>query len=147
MKEKWQRYLTKEIGIEFKACMYFYIVLFFYSIFRLISEEYTAEILIMAEMIFVNYTISYVQVYFFHNFDEADRLGVREGLSILVCSGCYAVISYVLNWFERRMLITGIFAAYMIFSYVCMFLVYKIKRDIDTKQLNHMLADFKEHRN
>lgn len=25
----WERYLTKEIGIEFKACLYFYAILFF----------------------------------------------------------------------------------------------------------------------
>ena len=25
----WERYLTKEIGIEFKACLYFFALLFF----------------------------------------------------------------------------------------------------------------------
>jgi hypothetical protein len=145
MKAKWEQYLTREIGIEFKACLYFFVLLFFYCIFRLIQGTFTAEILIMSEMIFTNYIMCYLQVYLLHNFDEADRLGVRETVFMLICTGIYTVISYVLNWFEKQLLMIVIFAAYMIFSYICIFLIYKIKRNIDTKQLNHMLADFKKH--
>ena len=48
----WERYLTKEIGIEFKACLYFFGVLFYYCTYRLCIGVTVAEILHMAEMIF-----------------------------------------------------------------------------------------------
>ena len=49
----WERYLTKEIGIEFKACLYFFGVLFYYCTYRLCIGVTVAEILHMAEMIFL----------------------------------------------------------------------------------------------
>ena len=51
----WERYLTKEIGIEFKACLYFFGVLFYYCTYRLCIGVTVAEILHMAEMIFLTY--------------------------------------------------------------------------------------------
>ena len=59
----WERYLTKEIGIEFKACLYFFAILFFYCVYRLCIGNIMAEILHMAEMIFLTYVIGYIQVF------------------------------------------------------------------------------------
>ena len=56
----WERYLTKEIGIEFKACLYFYALLFFYCVYRVCVGSTVAEILHMAEMIFLTYIVGYV---------------------------------------------------------------------------------------
>ena len=53
----WERYLTKEIGIEFKACLYFFGVLFYYCTYRLCIGVTVAEILHMAEMIFLTYAV------------------------------------------------------------------------------------------
>ncbi|MBQ9064697.1 MAG: hypothetical protein IJ123_04550 [Blautia sp.] len=48
----WERYLTNEIVIEFKARLYFFTVLFFYCVYRMINGIFDASILHMAEMIF-----------------------------------------------------------------------------------------------
>ena len=75
----WERYLTKEIGIEFKACLYFFAILFFYCMYRILTGSLDASIIHMAEMIFACYIIGYIQVYLLWNFDEAEALGLKEG--------------------------------------------------------------------
>ena len=65
----WERYLTEEIGIEFKACLYFYCILFFYSMYKVIGGSWDASIIHMAEMIFATYGMGYLQVYGLSNFD------------------------------------------------------------------------------
>ena len=63
----WERYLTQEIGIEFKACLYFFAILFFYCMYRLVQGIFDASMLHMAEMILAAYIIGYLQVYVFRN--------------------------------------------------------------------------------
>ena len=65
----WERYLTKEIGIEFKACLYIYALLFFYCVYRLSCGRSDASIWHMAEMIFSTYVMGYLQVYVLWHFD------------------------------------------------------------------------------
>ena len=143
----WEKYLTKEIGIEFKACLYFFAILFFYCMYRICLGVYDASILHMAEMIFTCYFIGYAQVYLLWNFDEADSLGGKEIFGIVLCTAIYSILSYVLNWFDHRIALTLGFAAYVIVCYVCVYFIYKSKRRIDDKQLNEDLALFKtEHK-
>jgi hypothetical protein len=143
----WERYLTKEIGIEFKACLYFFAILFYYCVFRLCTGRVDASILHMTEMIFTCYFIGYIQVYLLWNFDEADRLGAREVLGIFICTAIYSLLSYFLGWFDKNIFLTLGLAAYLILTYVCVYFIYKSKRRIDDKQLNEDLALFKtEHR-
>ena len=142
----WERYLTKEIGIEFKACLYFFALLFFYCIYRICTGNVVAEILHMAEMIFLAYLIGYLQVFVLWNFDEADHLGRKECIGIAVCTAIYTVVSYLLKWFDRNLYVTVGFAAYVIFLYVCVYLVYKCRRKIDDKILNADLELFKTRR-
>lgn len=139
----WERYLTKEIGIEFKACLYFFAFLFFYSTYRVCTGRYEAEILHMAEMIFLAYIIGYVQVFILWNFDEADNLGGKELFGIGFCSVIYGLFSYLLNWFDRNLYLSIGFLFYVVFMYVCVFLVYKCRRKIDDKILNSELELFK----
>ena len=75
----WEAYLTREIGIEFKACLYFFAILFFYCVYRLINGSREAGILEMAEMIVTCYIIGYIQVYVFGNFDEAENRWIMFG--------------------------------------------------------------------
>jgi hypothetical protein len=143
----WERYLTKEIGIEFKACLYFFAILFFYCVYRMIGGIFDASILHMTVMIFTCYFIGYLQVYVFGNFDEADQLKVRECLGILICTLLYCIVSYFGNWFDKKLSVTLIFAAYLLITYVCVFLIYKSKRTIDDKKLNEDLRLFQtEHK-
>ncbi len=139
----WEKYLTREIGIEFKACLYFFAILFFYCVYKLVNHIYTADILHMAEMILLCYVIGYVQVFLFNNFDEAEKLGVKETIGIVVCTFVYTVLSFVLGWFEKKPGWTAGFAVYVIILYLCVFLIYYTKRKIDDKELNKELELFK----
>ncbi|MCR5310668.1 MAG: DUF3021 domain-containing protein [Lachnospiraceae bacterium] len=143
----WERYLTKEIGIEFKACLYFFAILFFYCVFRMIRGSFEASILHMAEMILSCYAICYIQLLLFNNFDEADRFGAREYTGLAVCTCLYGLISFFGGWFERKPVVSLILGAYVIFLYFCVFLIYKTKRRIDDKVLNEELKIFQtEHK-
>lgn len=139
----WERYLTKEIGIEFKACLYFFAILFFYCCYLLINKIYSASILIMAEMILSTYIIGYIQVWVFNNFDEADEVKGRELSGFIICSIIYILEAHLLGWFDKNLLALLIFAIYVVILYVCVFFVYKCRRKIDDKLLNDNLANFK----
>ena len=138
----WERYLTKEIGIEFKACLYFFAILFFYCVYRMIHSSYEAEILHMAEMIFTCYIIGYAQVFLFGNFDEAETLRLKEFAGMLVCTALYCTVSYFGGWFDRSQSVMFIFGLYIIVTYLCVFCIYKSKRRIDDKKLNEELKMF-----
>ncbi len=137
-----ERYLVVEIGIEFKACLYFFCILFFYSVYRLLGGSMEASILHMGEMIFLTYGMGYFQKYVLDNFDEGDRLGIREIALLLLCVGIHTTVSYLGKWFDRRISVTALYALYMALAYVCGFLVYKVKRTLDAKQLNEDLRAF-----
>lgn len=142
--KRFKRYLSAEIGIEFKACLYFFAILFFYSVYQIIQGSWHASIVVMAEMIFSTYFMGYIQVYLLHNFDEAQRLGWREMCKILLGTMIYTAVSYLGKWFDRNLLAAVLFFLWMLLCYVCAFWVYKIKRDIDTERLNEELEDFKK---
>lgn len=139
----WERYLTKEIGIEFKACLYFFALLFFYCMYRLCMGFKVAEIWHMAEMIFLTYIVGYIQVFLLWNFDESDEFGKKEILGISICTLIYTAVSYFGNWFDKNIYVTVGFAGYIIFLYVCVYFVYKCRRKIDDKILNYDLELFK----
>lgn len=139
----WERYLTKEIGIEFKACLYFFAMLFFYCMYRLCIGLTVADIFHMAEMIFLAYVIGYLQVFLLWNFDESDELGKKEILGIAICTAIYGTVSYFGSWFDKNIYVTIGFAFYVIFMYVCVYFVYKCRRKIDDKILNYDLEMFK----
>lgn len=142
----WERYLTKEIGIELKACLYFFCILLFYSVYKMLGGSYEANIIHMAEMIFLTYAMGYLQVYLLSNFDEAEELTEKEIINMFFCSFLYAVISILGKWFDGNVLVSIGFAFYMLFAYVCVFLIYKLKREIDEKILNEDLKAFQERR-
>ncbi len=139
----WERYLTKEIGIEFKACLYFYAMLFFYCVYRLVNHTDTAEILHMTELILLCYVIGYVQVYLFRNFDESETMGPVECLGMALCTVIYTALSYLFGWFGRSIGWTIGFLAYVVLCYVCVIFIYRTKRRIDDKELNRELELFK----
>ena len=140
--EKFKKYLAQEIGIEFKACLYFFVLLFFYAMYRVIGGSMEASIIYLAEMILSTYIMGYIQVFLMRNFDEAEHFGIFEAAASLVCTLLYAITSYLCGWFDRKIGVTALFCGYMLFAYVCAFLVYKVKRDVDTKQLNEELKVF-----
>ena len=139
-----KRYLASEIGIEFKACLYFFAILFFYSMYQIWQGSFFASIILMAEMIFSTYIMGYIQVYLLGNFDEAEQLTWREVLASVFCSVLYTVISFLGKWYDRNITVTVLFFCYILFCYICVFFVYKVKRDVDTAMLNQELENFKK---
>ena len=143
----WERYLTKEIGIEFKACLYFFAILFFYCIYRITQDSFDAGIIHMAQMIITCYVICYIQVYVFGNFDEAGSLGLKEYAGLALCTCLYCIVSYFCSWFEKKITVSLILAGYILVTYLCVILVYRTKRRIDDKKLNEELRIFQtEHK-
>jgi len=143
-REKFKRILSREIVIEYKACLYFCCMIFFYFVYLMCRGTYLASILFLFEMILTAYAAGYVQVYLFHNSDEAQRLERRDILGIIFCTFLYGGISYALAWFDRSLPVTLLFLAYMIVVHYCVYLANKIKRAIDTENLNKMLSEFKK---
>lgn len=141
-----KRYLTVEIGVEFKSTIYFFAILFFYSVYRVIGGSFEASIIIMAEMILTTYAMAYFQLYFLGNFDEAEHFGLKEGLASLLGATIYTTISYLFKWYDRDMKTTIFFFVYVWFTMICAFLVYRAKRDIDTAMLNEELEDLKRNK-
>ena len=114
---------------------------------RILNGSFDASILHMTEMIFTCYFIGYGQVYLFANFDEADSLGLRAWIGIIVGTALYSLISYLGGWFDRILWVTLLFAAYLIITYICVYFIYKSKRTIDDKKLNEELRLFQtEHK-
>ncbi len=138
-----ERYLFKEIGIEFKACLYFFCILFFYCVCRIVEGNWNAGILHMTEMILLTYGMGYFQLFCLNNFDEGEKLGVREVFYILLCVGIYTLVAWVCKWFASPLLLL-LFALYLCLAYVCAFWVYKVKRDLDSKALNEELKEFQQ---
>lgn len=135
--------ISREIAIEYKVCLYFACILFFYSAWLILGKSYYASIWMIWKMILTAYAVGYMQVYLFQNFDEAERIGKREGFCIILCSGIYTGVSWGFGWFDREPVPTLVFGLYMMLCYLCVFLSNKFKRDIDTKNLNRMLEDYK----
>ena len=141
--EKLKKFLSLEIGIEIKACLYFSIIMFFYFCYRILTGSLEASIPLMVEIVLTAYAMSYLQVYLLQNFDEAERFGSGVIVRSLFCTTLYTAVSYLLGWFDRNLTAAFAFFLYMMLTYVCVFLIYKLKRDIDTAQLNRELEQFK----
>lgn len=144
LKGKFKNYLRTEIAIDYKTCTYFFCILFYYCIYLICQGVYLADMLYMLEMVATAYFISYLQVYGFHNFDEAQRLGKKDTPGIVLCAGLYAAVSYLFAWFDKNLVATLLFPAYMLFIYYIVYIANKIKRVIDTENLNKMLTEFKK---
>ncbi|MCR4650874.1 MAG: DUF3021 domain-containing protein [Lachnospiraceae bacterium] len=138
----WERYLTGEIGIEFKSCLYFFAILFYYCFYRVSNGVYSADILHMTEMILLCYVIGYAQVYLFHNFDEAWKYAPLEITGFIVCTAVYTGASVFLGWLDHSLWWTVGFAAYVVVLYICVIIIYYTKRKIDDKKLNQELEMF-----
>lgn len=139
-----KRYLASEIVIEFKACLYFFGILFFYCCYQLIGGDRTADIIVMAEIIGTTYIMGYVQVYLLRNFEESEKLGWFEWGASIGCSLLYGVESYIFSWFDKNVAVSIGFISYMVLIYICMIAIYYLKRHIDTELLNQDLEAFKK---
>lgn len=148
MRIKWKyllmKYLKKELIIEYKACLYFCCILFFYFLWLALQGIFLARVLYMCEMILSAYLVGYLQMYVLHNFDEAEYFGRREFCHMLLCSLIYAVSAHLGGWFDRHILPACCFFLFMLFTYSCVYIFHRLRRAADTKNLNLMLTKYKE---
>lgn len=144
LKKGFLRYLGDEIAIEYKACLYFFFILFFYCVYWVCHGLYSADMRHMAEIILTTYGMGYLQVYGLNNFDEAEEIGKKELVFLFLCAGIYTAASFGFGWFERNWTVTVIFFLYMLLGYWCVYLINKVKRKVDTERLNCMLTEFKK---
>lgn len=143
---KLKRFLSLEVGIEMKACLYFAVILFFYFCHQILQGSLYANIIVMTEMILTCYVIAYLQVYVLKNFDESEHFDKETMGRSFLCAACYTAASYFFNWYGRDKAATICFFCYLLLCYMCIFLVYKMKRDYDTTELNQELIKFKHKR-
>lgn len=141
-KKRWLRCLGREVAVEYKACLYFFAILFFYACYLMAQGIYAASLLHMLEMILATYGMGYLQVLVLDNFDEAERFSAGQCICILLCSCLYTGIGYLFAWFDRRAAVTVGFLFYCIFLYICAWLANKAKRYVDTEELNEMLQRY-----
>lgn len=106
---RFKRYLSAEIKIEFKACLYFFAILFFYAVYQLVQGRFYTGIVQMAEMILTAYAMGYVQVFLLGNFEEAERIGKKELGASLLCMTVYTALSWLLGWYDRNTAATVLF--------------------------------------
>lgn len=146
MKRKWKDFLSKEIAIDYKTCIYALCVLIFDAGFQLWHHQYYISILFLLEMITCAYIVTYVQVYLFNDFDEAKRFSLKEWVELLVCIILYDLLAYLLGWFGRGNVawVLIFFSVYLLICYFSIYIANKIKRKIDTNRLNQLLEDYKK---
>ncbi len=137
-------YLTKKIGAEIKCCLIWLYLVCYYCVCRLICGFTEADIIHLLEMLFAAYFVQWVQVLLRSDFDEVDRLSVKEYVFIAVSSAVFAVLGMLPGWFDGKIGVTAGFFVFMICAYLCTFLVYKTKRAIDARLLNNNLKRFQE---
>lgn len=139
-----EEYLTRKIGAEIKCCLTFLLILCYYCAYKLVIGFEAAGILHMFEMVWTAYILEWIQVLLHSDFDEVDRLSLKEWFVVLGGSLIYALISLLCGWFAGNIPVTIGFFVYMIVAYLCTYLIYKIKRTIDAKMLNNDLRAFQE---
>lgn len=138
-----ERFLIKELGIEFKAALYFYTIFFFYFAYRIWSGSVQADLLVLVEMIATTYVMGYVQVFLLGNFDEAEEVDIAVVVKVLCSTLVYAGISYLGKWFDRNIIVTVIYFVFMLLCYGCVYWVYSFRRSVSTKEMNEELQAFK----
>ena len=141
---RWDRFLSSEIEIEFKASLYFYTMLFFYFGTLLLKGSLSASVVIIVEMIAAAYIMGFVQVYLLGNFDESEIFTWREAVKIAGCSLMYTAVSWLCGWFERDPIITAVYFFFMLICYGCVCWLYCVRRSICTRQMNSELEAFKK---
>jgi hypothetical protein len=139
-----ERWLAMKIGVEIRCCLPFFLMLFFYCVYRLLGGNRQAEILHIAEMIGAAYLFGWVQALLHADFDEMERLGLRQWAVILAGSAVYTLTAWLGGWFCGNAAALLLFFLYMIACCLCTLLIYGIKRAIDARLLNEDLRSFQQ---
>lgn len=140
-----ERWLTIKIGVEVRCCLTFFLMAFFYCVYRLWSGSAEASIWHLAEMMAAAYLFGWVQALLHADFDEMDRLGLKEWAVLIAGAAVYALTAWLGGWFAGSAPMTGVFFVYMVGCGLCTLLIYWIKRTIDSRLLADDLKEFQQH--
>lgn len=139
-----ERWLTIKIGVEIRCCLSFFLMLFFDCVYCLVLGAAEVSIWHMAEMIGVAYLFGWVQALLHADFDEMDRLGLKEMAVTVLGAAVYTLTAWFGGWFGGDGLILAGFFVYMIGCGLATVLICWIKRSIDARRLNDDLKEFQE---
>ena len=139
-----ERWLTIKIGVEVRCCLTFFLMAFFYCVYRLLRGTSAADIWHLTEMIAVAYLFGWVQALLHADFDEMDRLGLKEWAVLISGAAVYVLTAWLGGWFAGSALMIGIFFVYMVGCGLCTLLIYYIKRTIDSRLLADDLKQFQQ---
>lgn len=139
--EKW---ITIKIGVEVRCCLTFFLMVCYYCVYRLLTASGQAGILHLAEMAGAAYLFGWVQALLHADFDEMDRLGLREWSVILAGGAVYTITAWIGGWFTAYAIALPLFFVYMVGCSLCTLLIYYIKRTIDARLLNDDLQRFQQ---
>lgn len=140
-----ERWITVKIGVEVRCCLTFFLMAFFYCMYRLLTGSAEASIWHLAEMMGAAYIFGWIQALLHADFDEMDRLGLKEWTVLISGAAVYALTAWLGGWFAGSSLITGLFFLYMIGCGLATLLIYYIKRTIDSRLLGDDLKQFQQH--
>lgn len=140
-----ERWITVKIGVEVRCCLTFFLMAFFYCMYRLLTGSAEASIWHLAEMMGAAYIFGWIQALLHADFDEMDRLGPKEWTVLISGAAVYALTAWLGGWFAGSSLITGLFFLYMIGCGLATLLIYYIKRTIDSRLLGDDLKQFQQH--
>lgn len=140
-----ERWITVKIGVEVRCCLTFFLMAFFYCVYRLVGGSVEANIWHLAEMMAAAYLFGWVQALLHADFDEMDRLGLKEWAVLISGAAVYALTAWLGGWFAGHALVTGLFFVYMVGCGLCTLLIYWIKRTIDSRLLADDLKEFQQH--
>ena len=141
-----ERWLTIKIGVEVRCCLSFFLMLFYYCVFRLLSASTQADIWHITQMILIAYLFGWVQALLHADYDEMDRLGAKQWLVLAASGAVYGVTAQIGGWFGENRVAALLFPLYMILCGLSTVLIYYIKRTIDARLLNSDLEQFKSRR-
>lgn len=141
---KFEKFLAKELGIEFKAAIYFYTIIFFYFVYQLLQGSSQVDIMVLIEMMATTYIMGYIQVFLLGNFDEAEQVDLAVVIKVICGALVYTGVSYFARWFDRDLAVTGIYFIFMIACYGCAYWAYSVKRVVSTREMNEELIAFKQ---
>lgn len=139
-----ERWLTIKIGVEIRCCLTFFLMLFFYCVYRLLIGSAEANIWHIVEMIGAAYLFGWVQALLHADFDEMDRVGLKEMAVMTAGAAVYTLTAVLGGWFDGSLRIAGLFMVYMIGCGLCTVLICWIKRTIDARLLNDDLKEFQQ---
>ena len=146
MKTKWEEVLSQEIAIKYKSGIYSLCHLLYCALYLISQQRDQIGLFQLAEIVLLAWFINHLLVYFLDNFDEADRIRGKWWFSAILCSSLYMIAAGLLKWLGRDKLATIGFGFFQLFCYIGVYINNKIKRQIDSKQLNKQLQDFKQRR-